>query len=224
MNKILNTLRHILYVITLILIIKFTLKFGLNLKILLLYISFIILLIINIRDIKYKRIVSNKFNILYCISMIITLFLLCRVLFDSSLIINNQKLINTLESTNTLNAVYSYNEYGINYFSQNIYYLLIIYICLILYRLIDKKDKINYKYSNTSIICLGLNIIFSLETINLLTQPFNINHFPLLFFTLNTILLVVEIVSLVKNNRIKKEWIIYLSFLFNLFAYISIFT
>ena len=156
--------------------------------------------------------------------MIITIFLLCRVFFDTSLIINKQELINTLESTNILNIFYNYKEFGINYFSQNIYYLLIIYTCLILYRLIDKKNKINYKYSYSSIICLVLNIILSLETIKLLTEKFNINHFPLLFFTFNTILLVVEIVSLVKNNRIKKEWIIYLSFLFNLFAYISIFT
>lgn len=220
MNKILNFLRHILYLITIILTLIFNIKFGFNFKILLLYITFVILLIINIRDIKYKRKVTDRFNILYCSCMIITIFLLCRVFFDTSLMINSKNHMNILESVDT-NIIYTYKDFGLNYFSQNIYYLLIIYTCLILYRLID---KINYKYSDTSIICLIINIILILETINLLIEPFNINHFPLLFFTFNTFLLVVEIVSLVKNNRIKKEWIIYLSFLFNLFAYISIFT
>lgn len=220
MNKVLNNLRYILYLITIILLIIFNIKFGLSLEVLSLYISFVVLLIINIRDIKYKRSIGDRFNILYCISMLITIFLLYRVLFDTSLIINSKNHINILQSINN-NII---KEFAINFLSQNIYYLLIIYICLIFYRFIDKKDKINYKYSSTSIICLIINIILLLETIKLLVEPFNINHFPLLLFAINTILLVVEIASLIINNKIKKEWIIYLSFIFNLFAYISIFT
>jgi len=224
MNKILNILRHILYIIVLTLLIIFNIKYGINLKIIFLYISLIILFIINIRDIKYKRKVSNKFNILFSLVMIIVIFLLSRVFFDKSLIINNNIIINKLEINNTINVIYSYKEYAINYLSQNIYFILIMNLCLILYRLIEKKDKINYKYSNTSIICLIINIILSLETIVLLEKKFNLNQFPLLFFALNTILLIVEISNLVHNNKIKKELLIYISFLFNLFAYISIFT
>jgi len=224
MNKILNILRHILYIIVLTLLIIFNIKYGINLKIIFLYISLIILFIINIRDIKYKRKVSNKFNILFSLVMIIVIFLLSRVFLEKSLIINNNIIINKLKINNTINVIYSYKEYAINYLSQNIYFILIMNLCLILYRLIEKKDKINYKYSNTSIICLIINIILSLETIVLLEKKFNLNQFPLLFFALNTILLIVEISNLVHNNKIKKELLIYISFLFNLFAYISIFT
>lgn len=223
MNKILNILRYILYTIVLMLLVIFNIKYGINLKILFLYISLIILFIINIRDIKYKIVVSNRFNILFSLVMIIIIFLLSRVFFDKSLIINNIELINKLETNNTINVIFSYKEYAINYFSQNIYSILIMNLCLILYRLIEQK-KINYKYSNTSIVCLIINIILCLETIVLLTESFNLNQFPLLFFALNTILLIVEISNLVHNNKIKKEILIYISFLFNLFAYISIFT
>lgn len=223
MNKLLNIFRHILFLIVIILIIILNIKIGINFKILLLYISFIILLIINIRDIKYKRRTSNKFNILYCLAMLLTIFLVFRTLLDKTLIYNSLRHVKLLEEMNTINKIYSYEEFGINYFSQNIIYILIIYICLIFYKNIE-VEKINYKYSNTSLACLLINFVLSLKTIDILTQTFDINHFPLLFFVVNIILLVVEITSLVKNNKKKKDYTIYLCFLFNLFNFIAIFT
>ena len=63
-----------------------------------------------------------------------------------------------------------------------------------------------------------------MESINLLSEEFDINHFPLLFFAVNLILLVVEITSLIVYNKYKRNWPIYISFLLNLFAFIVIFT
>lgn len=225
MYKVFNISKYILYLITLVLMLLLNINNGMETKMLLLYILFIILLIINIRDIKYKRKCSHRYNVLYCIVMTVTIFLLCRAMFDTSLISNNKIYMDLLQDINKkIGLSINYNYISLNYFFQNIYYLIMIYICLIFYKLIEIKEKINYKYSNLSIICLIVNFILSFKTISLFTQTFDINRFPLLFFATNTILLIVEISSLVKNNKIKKEWLIYLSFLFNIFAYISIFT
>lgn len=225
LNRFLSVLKYILFFVTSILIIIFSIKNNINTKIILLYISFIILLIINIRDIKYKRQNSSKYNFLYCISMLVTIFLLLRSMLDKNLISNNKYYMDLLERMTTdSNLIFNYKEISLEYLSQNIYFLLIIYICLILYKLISNKYNKNYKYSTESIICLFINVVLSIQSINLLVEKFNIKQFPLLFFVVNIILLIVEISSLVKNNKRKKEWIIYLSFLFNLFAFIAIFT
>jgi len=63
-----------------------------------------------------------------------------------------------------------------------------------------------------------------MELINLLSLKFDINHFPLLFFAANLILLVVEISSLINGHSFKRKWMIYLSFLFNYFCLVAILT
>lgn len=223
MNKILKYTGYLIFIITILLTLLFSVKNEIfNVKILLLYISLIILLIINIRDIKIKREYNNRYNILYISVMILTSFILFRSMFDTNIISNSKyysDMINLITQNSKL--ILGYGEYGgALYLSQNVYYLLVLYLCLIIYHKIDTKNTLKHKskYSISSIICLIISIILLLEILSLLP----INHFPLLLFTLNIILLVVEITSLIKNNGIKKEWPIYLSFIFNLFIFIFI--
>ncbi len=225
--KKLNILRFISLILTMVLSLLFIKRYGIFTKNIFIYISLIILLIISIGDIKLKLKTSLKYNLLFISIMLLTSFLLARSLFDTSLISNSKthlEILNNLVITNNISDSYKY--ISLYYFEQNIYLLLFLYFLIILYHRIEnnKLIKERSKYSLSSILCLILNILFSIRTLDLIYEIFNINHFPLLFFVINVILLIVEIVSLVKNNGLKREWPIYLSFVFNLFAFISIFT
>ena len=229
MNKILNYIRYITFLITLIFTILFSIKNGINYdKILLLYISLIILLIINIRDIKFKREFSNRYNILYIFAMLFTSFILFRSIFDTNIISNSKyyiDIINSIQQNTNFNL--EYGEYGgVLYLSQNVYYLLILYLCLIIYHQIDAKNilKVKNTFRIIPISCLIVSIFLFSNTHNLLVEKFDINHFPLLFFTANIILLVVEISSLINDHSFKRKWMIYLSFLFNYFCLVAILT
>lgn len=227
MNKILKYTRYLTFIITCLLTIIFGIRNEIfDTKIILLYISLIILLIINIRDIKLKINFSNRYNILYIIVMIITSVILFRSLFDTNIISNSKyyaEIINSIRDTSSL--ILDYGEFGdALYLSHNVYYLLILYLCLIIYHIIELKGLYVSKYSTSSLICLFTNIILMMESIILLSEKFDINHFPLLFFAANLILLVVEIASLKVFHKYKRDWPIYISFLLNLFVFIAIFT
>jgi len=227
MNKILNYTKYLTFIITGILTIIFRIRNEIfDIKIILLYISLIILLIINIRDIKLKINFSNRYNLLYISVMLVTSLILFRSLFDVNIISNSKyyaDIINSVKDTTSL--ILDYGEFGgILYLSHNVYYLLILYLCLIIYNIIEIKGIYISKYSTSSLLCLFINIILIMELINLLSLKFDINHFPLLFFAANLILLVVEIASLIVHHKYKRNWPIYISFLLNLFAFIAVFT
>lgn len=229
MNKILKYIKYIIFIITIMLTILFSIKNGIAYdKILLLYISLIILLIINIRDVKFKRECSNRYNILYICVMTLTSFMLFRSMFDTNIISNSKHYIDIINSIKqNTNFFLEYGEYGgILYLSQNVYYLLILYICLIIYHQIDAKSilKIKRTFRIIPISCLMVSIFLFSNIHNILVEKFDINHFPLLFFTANIILLVVEISSLINDHSFKRQWMLYLSFLFNYFCLIAILT
>ena len=209
MNKIVVMIKRILLIILLLLIGVFVIKNGiLDFRIWLFIIGFLDIIILNIKEMKNKIFTSNKYNCLFILGMLIICIILIRSLWDQTFIFN-------LELTKEIKTLY---------FAQNVVSILIILASLHLYYLIETKEQRPIsKYSLASLICFVCNIILFQYTINLFENYLTNTTFPLLFFAGNTILLVVEIVSLIKNNGLKKEWPIYICFLFNLFAYISMF-
>ena len=223
MNKNINKMKYIFLLIGLILTISFIIQNGIgNFGMVIYYIFFIIVTYISYKDIRNKRISSKNYNIMFILVMSIISFLLLRTFLDKNLLFNS-------EIYNSIIDFYGYSfgvcELRIQFFSQNIYYLSFMFLSLIVLRQIDdfKEFKRISNYSKLSIICLITNVVLSFETMMLFTQYIEKPSFPLLFFTINTILLVTEIVSLIKYNGKKREWPIYICFLYNLFAYISMF-
>lgn len=209
MNNILVIIKRISLIILSLLTGLFITQNGiLDFRIWLFIIGFLDIIILNIKEIKNRIPTSNKYNLLCILVMLLIIFILLRTLYDRSFIFDFE----LLNETKTL------------YFAQNVTFILILFGSLHLYYLIETTGhRKSSKYSLLSLICLICNVILFQYTINLLEHYLINTTFPLLFFAGNTILLVVEIVSLIKNNGLKKEWPIYLCFLFNLFAYISMF-
>ena len=210
MNKFLDIIKNILIIVNVILIsylIIFTNCISTELIIyiiLLLYLCFICY-----KDYKNKVILSNRYNMLFNVTEVFILFLLFRAIFDSNIV------------TNIYNSSY-YNSNAL-FFTQNIPYIIILYISLIIYHKIEVKNK-NYlesKYSKISVVCFLINIILIIPTMQFFTETYSI-MFNLLFLIIELILITIEIYSLIKYNGKKREWIIYISFLCNMFAILSI--
>ncbi|MBE6138129.1 MAG: hypothetical protein E7173_00100 [Firmicutes bacterium] len=209
MNKILSIIKNLLLIFITCLFFVFVLQNGiLRFEIWLFIIGLFDLIILNIKDCKNKISADNRYQILQIITFLVIIVVLNRSLFDQSLIID----ISNVKEVKSL------------YFSQNINLFLILFALLHIYHfIVNEVNKKIHKYSFSSIIYLVINIIFFQYTLELFVSYLTNTTFPLLFFALNTILLVVEIVSLIKHNGVKKEWPIYICFLFNLFAYIAMF-
>lgn len=160
-----------------------------------------------VRDLKNHIILSKRFNVLFYIVHFIVLFLIIR----SILFIDKNEMILAIN--------------GALFFLQNIIYVIILNLCLILYHKIETKSikYLESRYSKVSIICFIINVILIIPTVQFFTEDFSI-LFKITFMLLELILLVFEIYGLIKNNGKKKEWIIYVSFFLNMFAIISIFT
>ena len=79
-------------------------------------------------------------------------------------------------------------------------------------------EKQESKYNTITLICMLLSIISTIPSLQCLTG--DINPIKYLLFTL--ILIGVEVYRLIKDNHIKREWPIYVSWIFNMFAIISI--
>lgn len=232
MNKYLNYFKDLLLVILMVLMIIFIKGNGVNNQEMVIYfISILILLIISVKDISNKNVFSKKYNILFIVVILLNIFILSRTLFDTNFICNSKEHMDMLQEYNKdyfSGNIIEYNQIRIFYLSQNIYLLLILFGSLFLYRYIEKSKndsiKKESKYSKTSVVCLLLNSVLALETFRLFEIYIKEINFPILFFIANTTLLILEIISLIRNNKEKKEWPLYVCFLFNLFAYIAIFT
>ena len=214
-----SKIRNILTLILTLLIIKCTKQnsiIGLNYLIFLgIYLLYLTL---NIKDIikKNKININKKYNILQIIVIIIMTIIYIRTLYDTSFIYNSRYIeqLKTIE-----NGIYVENtQYEIIlYIQQNINYLIILIILLLIYRKINMEHQ-ESKYNTITITCLIISIISIITTINCLTRDIN----PIKYLIFTIILLSIEIYRLIKDNRQKKEWPIYISWIFNLFAIISI--
>ena len=212
-------IRYILTIILTILIILYTKKIGIENSNFLIFLAiYLIYIILNIKDIiKKNNIKENKnYNILSIITFLIMIIVFSRALIDPSFIFNSIKF-KYLMTIETETYVDEARYQIISYIIQNINYFIGLIIILLTYRKIN-MEKQQSKYNEITLICLFLSVISIIPTINCFTG--DINPYKYLIFTI--ILLGTEIYFLIKDNNKKREWPIFISWFFNLFALISI--
>ena len=219
MTKLLSIIKSILLFLVLLFTIKYISIYSFEGPSCFIYVALLfIFIILNIKDyIKKNKIqYDNKYNLISIISLLMMLFILLRTLYDTNFIYNssNVKLLTGIE-----NIEESLKYYNILYFYQNLWWFILLFGLLFLYRKIN-MDKYESKYHIVSVICLFISIYSVIPSLQCLYSTID----KALIYLLFTIVLIsVEIYRLKKDNHKKREWIIYLSFLFNLFALISIF-
>lgn len=213
MNKKTNILKDILLVINLLAYIYLLKKTGIyGLNSIVYFLSLLFMTYISYKDLKNNIYNSSKYNILFCLVEILVIFLLGRSIFDSSFIM--------VQENN-----YIFEDYvQLFYFLQNFYYIMFMYLCLYIYHKIEcigieyKKSK----FSNVILFCLLINLVLVIPTLECFQLEYNLIKITL-FILSELTLLTIEIYSLIKNNGKKYEFPIYICFLFNIMAIISIF-
>ena len=116
MNRLLNITKNILILINIILLAVLIINYSINTELFIYIISFLGILILNLSDLKDKTKLSNKLNILFIIVEFVVNFLLIRALLDKSIYYTDSNFIYT----------------NLLYFTQNTFYLVLLYICLFL--------------------------------------------------------------------------------------------
>ena len=227
MNKMLYWARNILLVILTVL---FTMSYfyldltrNANEDILVVILLFIILIGLLIKDFIRKESINydNKFNLLIIIASLIMIFVYARGLFSTHFIYNSKEYMDILRSiSNYPYELRNLNYYNAQYINQNNIYFIIILLSLIAYRSINKQ-KTESKYHIVSLICFYV----SLASLYLSAGSLGTTSAGFIFgyFVFNVILVGIEIYRLIKDNHKKRDWIILVSFFFNLMAFISLF-
>lgn len=222
MSKLFNILKYILSIILIIFNIIYIYNFGLTSIYYLIYIVlFIIFIILLISDLfkRNKINLNSKYNILCIFVFIVMLLIFFRALYDKSFLYNNSSYRELYLIQNINIDIYNLKISNILYVSQNSIYFIIFMIMLIMYHKIN-SDKFESNYSFISLLCFVLSIVSIMPSIMFISNSLDNVIFYLLF---NILLIIFEIYSLIKYNHKKREWIIYLSFFFNMWAFISIF-
>lgn len=212
-------IRYILTLILTTLITIYTIKNDITGQSYFIFLSiYLLYIILNIKDIIKKNTINEnkKYNILQIISLLIMIFIFLRTLYDPSFLINSSKYKSILKE---LGEGYfeEAQDQTILYLLQNIPYFIGLLILSLIYRKINMEHQ-ESKYNAITLTTLLLSIISIIPTINCFTG--DINPYKYLIFTI--IILATEIFFLIKDNNKKREWPIYISWLFNLFALISI--
>ena len=220
MNKILEITKNILHIILTILIIEYITIYNnfTTLGYIIFLTLFSLTLILTIKDyIKKNKIQKDKtYLLIQIISLSIISFIFIRTLYDKSFIYNSKQYVNEF-LLNHPNEQDTLKQYNVLYLYQNMFYFIILLLLCLIYRKIN-MEKQETKYNTITIICLVLSIISVIPSLQCLSG--DIKSFKYLIFTL--ILIGIEIYRLIKDNHKKIEWPIYLSWLFNLFALMSI--
>lgn len=212
-------IRYVLTLILTTLITIYTIKNDITGQSYFIFLSiYLLYIILNIKDIiKKNKIKDNKkYNILQIISLLIMIFIFLRTLYDPSFLINSSKYANKLKELGE-GYLEEAQYQTILYLLQNIPYFIGLIILSLIYRKINMEHQ-ESKYNTITLTTLLLSIISIIPTINCFTG--DINPYKYLLFTI--IILGIEIFFLIKDNNKKREWPIYISWLFNLFALISI--
>ena len=212
-------IRYILTLLLTTLITIYTIKNDITGQSYFIFLSiYLIYIILNIKDIiKKNKINENKkYNLLQIISLLIMIFIFLRTLYDPSFLINSSKYANKLKELGE-GYLEEAKDQTILYLIQNIPYFIGLIILSLIYRKINMEHQ-ESKYNTIILTTLLLSIISIIPTINCFTG--DINPYKYLLFTI--IILGIEIFFLIKDNNKKREWPIYISWLFNLFALISI--
>lgn len=215
-----NILKIIMALILLFLNIKCLSIYGLSSFSILVYlILLLILLLLFINDLLKKITINKTYDILFIIVEIIICFILFRTLYDPSFIYNSSNIINELHNYHFGSNLYDIQYINLMYLNQNSWYLIILIILVLIYRKINLPKTVS-KYHIISIICFIISICTTIPSLENLFGNSNNIIFYLIF---NIILVIIEIYRLIKDNHVKKEWILFIAFFFNLFAFISIF-
>ena len=220
MNKILEIIKNIILILLTLLIIKYITIF--NDYVTLEYIIFIALfsltLTTTIKDyIKKDKIQKNKTYLIIQITIYtIISFIFIRTLYDKSFIYNSKQHVEEYLKIYPT-EIDLLKQYNALYLYQNMIYFIILLTLSLIYRKIN-IEKTNSKYNTITLICMLLSIISIIPTLQCLSGDTNLISY--LFFTL--LLIPIEIYRLIKDNHKKREWPIYVSWLFNLFAIIAI--
>lgn len=212
-------IRYVLTLILTTLITIYTIKNDITGQSYFIFLSiYLLYIILNIKDIiKKNKIKDNKkYNILQIISLLIMIFIFLRTLYDPSFLINSSKYANKLKELGE-GYLEEAKDQTILYLLQNMPYFIGLIILSLIYRKINLEYK-ESKYNSITLTTLILSIISIIPTINCFTG--DINPYKYLLFTI--IILGIEIFFLIKDNNKKREWPIYISWIFNLFAVISI--
>ena len=212
-------IRYVLTLLLTTLITIYTIKNDITGQSYFIFLSiYLLYIILNIKDIIKKNTINEnkKYNILQIISLSIMIFVFIRTLYDPSFLINSSKYANKLKELGE-GYLEEAQEQTILYLLQNIPYFIGLLILSLIYRKINMEHQ-ESKYNTITITCLIISIISIITTINCLTRDIN----PIKYLIFTIILLSIEIYRLIKDNRQKKEWPIYISWIFNLFAIISI--
>lgn len=212
-------IRYILTLILTTLITIYTIKNNITGQSYFVFLSmYLLYIVLNIKDIIKKNKIDKdkKYNIIQIVMLLIMILIFLRTLYDPSFIYNSSKYIGILKELNQ-GYLEESRDQTILYLLQNIPYFIGLLILLLIYRKINMEHQ-ESKYNSITLTTLLLSIISIIPTINCLTG--DINPYKYLIFTL--IILGIEIFFLIKDNNKKREWPIYVSWLFNLFALISI--
>ena len=103
------------------------------------------------------------------------------------------------------------------YLLQNINYFIGLLVLLLIYRKINMEHK-ESKYNTITLTTLIISITSIIPSLNCLSG--DINPIKYLIFTIT--LISIETYRLIKDNHKCREWPIYVSWLFNMFAIITI--
>lgn len=223
MIKKINILKFILTLLLVFLNIKYISIYGLTSIGFFIYLILVSILLISfIKDLIDKKEVNKTYDILFIIVEIIISLIFIRTLYDPSFIYNSNyyiSIIGELKNGHFGSNLSDIQYINLLYLDQNSWYFIILLVLLLAYRKIN-MPKTESKYHIVSVICFIISICTIIPSLQYISSSSNNIIFYLMF---NIILVIVEVYRLIKDNHIKKEWIIFLSFLFNLFAFISIF-
>ena len=220
MNKILEIIKNVLMLLLTILIIKYISIYHdfTTLGYIIFLTLFTLTIIITIKDyIKKNKIQKDKkYLIISIIYLLIISFIFIRTLYDKSFIYNSKQYVEEYLKINST-EIDILKQNNALYLLQNMPYFIGLLILALIYRKINIEHK-ESKYNTITLTTLILSIISIIPTLNCFAG--DINPYKYLIFTL--IILGIEIFFLIKDNHKKREWPIYISWLFNLFAIVSI--
>ena len=212
-------IRYILTLLLTLLVILYTIKNSITGQSYFVFLSiYVIYILLNIKDINTKNAINQnkKYNMLQIIVLLIMILIFVRTLYDPTFIVNSQKNLVQLKKIG-IEYLDEVQYQPIFYLSQNMIYFIGLILLLLIYRKIN-MEKQESKYNSITITCLIISIISIIPSLQCLSG--DINHFKYLAFTI--ILLGIEIYRLIKDNNKKREWPIYISWIFNTLALISI--
>jgi len=212
-------IRYILTLLLTLLVILYTIKNSITGQSYFVFLSiYVLYILLNIKDIIKKNAINQnkKYNMLQIIVLLIMILIFVRTLYDPTFIVNSQKNLVQLKKIG-IEYLDEVQYQPIFYLSQNMIYFIGLILLLLIYRKIN-MEKQESKYNSITISCLIISIISIIPSLQCLSG--DINHFKYLAFTI--ILLGIEIYRLIKDNNKKREWPIYISWIFNTLALISI--